>query len=83
MQLFRGEYTKTRVDRFVFLTREVQDQIKIWLDYKCRKRRICYKDKETEKSITEYITPEKKPNELIFSFKSYTDLQLYSMLYHG
>ena len=63
----RGEYTKTRVDRFVFLTREVQDQIKIWLDYKYRKRRICYKEKETGKSVTEYRTPEKKPNELIFS----------------
>jgi hypothetical protein len=49
------------------LTREVQDQIKIWLDYKYRKRRICYIDKETGKSITEYRTPEKKPNELIFS----------------
>lgn len=63
----RGEYTKTRVDRFVFLAGEVQDQIKIWIDYKYRKRRICYKDKETGKSITEYRTPQKKPNELIFS----------------
>jgi integrase len=40
--IIRGEYTKTKVDRFVFLTREVKDQIKIWLDYKYRKRRICY-----------------------------------------
>ena len=49
------------------MTREIQNQIKIWLDFKYRKRRICYKDKETGKTITEYRTPEKKPNELIFS----------------
>ena len=49
------------------MTREIVHQIKIWLDYKYRKRRICYKDKETGKSISEYRTPEKKPNELIFS----------------
>jgi integrase len=63
----RGEFTKTKVDRYVFLTREVVEQIKIWLDYKYRKRRICYKDKETGKTITEYRTPEKKQNEFIFS----------------
>jgi len=43
----RGQYTKTKVDRYVFLTKEVIEQIKIWIDYKYRKRRICYKDKET------------------------------------
>ena len=63
----RGEYTKTKVDRYVFLTKEVVEQIKLWIDYKYRKRRICYKDKETGENITEYRTPEKKPNELIFS----------------
>src|SRR5215207_4101854 len=30
--IIRGEYTKTKVDRYVFLTREVKEQIKIWLD---------------------------------------------------
>ena len=63
----RGDFTKTKVDRYVFLTREVLEQIKIWLDFKYRKRRICFKDKETGKTITEYRTPEKKQNELIFS----------------
>jgi integrase len=65
--IIRGQYTKTKVDRYVFLTREVLEQLKIWLDYKYRKRRICYKDKETGKTITEYREPEKKQNELIFS----------------
>jgi len=49
--IIRGEYTKTKVDRYVFLTREMQHQLKIWLDYKYRKRRICHIDKESGKSI--------------------------------
>jgi integrase len=65
--IIRGEFTKTKVDRYVFLTKEVIEQIKIWIDYKYRKRRICHKDKETGETITEYRTPEKKLNALIFS----------------
>ncbi|HSF50598.1 MAG TPA: site-specific integrase [Nitrososphaeraceae archaeon] len=65
--IIRGEFTKTKVDRYVFLTKEVQNQIKIWLDYKYRTRRICYKDKRTGKTVTEYRTPEKNPDELVFS----------------
>ena len=65
--IIRGEFTKTKVDRYVFLTREMQHQMKILIDYKYRKRRICHIDKETGKSISEYRTPEKKPNDLIFS----------------
>ncbi len=63
----RGEYTKTRVDRYVFLTREIQHQMKLWLDYKYRKRRNCHMDKETGKSISEYRTPETNSHDLIFS----------------
>lgn len=33
----RGEYTKTKVDRYAFLTREMAEQFKKWLDYKYRK----------------------------------------------
>ena len=35
------------------------EQIKKWLDYKYRTRRICYRDKKTGKLIDEYRTPEK------------------------
>jgi integrase len=73
----RGEYTKTKVERYVFLTRELVEQIKIWIDYKYRKRRICYYNyninKETgekerkRRSITQYRTPEKNENDFIFS----------------
>ena len=67
----RGEYTKTKVDRFVFLTEEVVQQLKIFIDYKYRRRRICYIDNNNtqnkKKTITEYRTPEKNLNDLIFS----------------
>jgi hypothetical protein len=45
----------------------MEHQIKIWLGYKSRKRRICYIDKETGKSVSEYRIPETKPHDLIFS----------------
>jgi integrase len=56
----RGEHTKTKTDRYAFLARETIEQIKRWIDYKYRKRRICYKDEKTGKSIEEYRTPPKK-----------------------
>jgi integrase len=36
----RGELTKTRTDRYVFLTREMVEQCKAWTDFKYRRRRI-------------------------------------------
>ena len=65
----RGEYTKTKVDRYVFLTREMVQQFNKWLDYKYRTRRICNRDKKTGQLIDEYRTPEKDPNHLIFSLR--------------
>ncbi|HJS64143.1 MAG TPA: tyrosine-type recombinase/integrase, partial [Nitrososphaeraceae archaeon] len=65
----RGEYTKTKVDRYVFLTKEMTEQFKKWLDYKYRTRRVCKKDQETGRSIDEYRTPEKNVNDLLFSVR--------------
>ena len=79
--IIRGEFTKTKVDRFVFLTRKVLEQIKIWLDYKYRKRRICYKDKETGKTITEYKTPEKIQNEFRNCIRSNNSKRVFT-IYH-
>jgi integrase len=36
----RGEFTKTRTDRYVFLTKELVGQCKAWIDFKYRRRRI-------------------------------------------
>jgi integrase len=69
----RGEYTKTKADRVVFLTEELTEQLKSWLTYKYRERRICHsltdnKDNvDRRKTITEYRTPDKNENDLIFA----------------
>jgi integrase len=54
----RGEYTKTRTDRTIFLTQEMVQQLTSWLTYKYRTRRVCYKDDQSGKTITEVRTPE-------------------------
>ena len=38
----RGENTKTKADRTIFLTEEVTNQLNSWLKYKYRTRRVCY-----------------------------------------
>ena len=63
----RGEYTKTRTDRIVFLTEEITQQLVSWLNYKYRTRRVCHSDKQTGKTITEIRTPDKKDTDLIFA----------------
>jgi integrase len=63
----RGEFTKTKVDRIVFLTEELTQQLKSWLDYKHRTRRVCHQDKQKGKTITEYRTPDKKDTDLVFA----------------
>jgi integrase len=50
----RGEYTNTKADRVVFLTEETTQQLKSWLSYKYRKRRICHG--QDGKIVTEYRT---------------------------
>ena len=64
----RGENTKTKADRIIFLTSEVTNQLDAWLKYKYRTRRICHQIKENDKEITnkktinEYRTPSLKKN---------------------
>ena len=46
----------------------MQIQIKIWLDYKSRKRRICHIDKKNlVKVYQKYRIPETNPHHFIFS----------------
>jgi len=42
----RGEYTKTKVDRIIFLTGEITQQLKSWLEYKHRTRRVPIRERE-------------------------------------
>ena len=64
----RGENTKTKVDRTVFLTNEVAKQLLSWIHYKHRTRRVCHID-HNGKSVTEYRTPKIDQNELIFAVR--------------
>src|SRR4051794_32936001 len=45
----RGENTKTKADRTIFLTDEVTNQLDAWLKYKYRTRRVCHQIKENDK----------------------------------
>ncbi len=73
----RGENTKTKTDRTIFLTEELTNQLDSWLKYKHRTRRVCYQNKDNEneskKTITEYRTPSIKKTDLVFS--AYQDKQ--------
>ena len=62
----RGEFTKTKSDRTIFLTPELKYQLLSWIDYKYRSRRICYSN-HNGKTFTEYRTPEKNETDLVFS----------------
>src|SRR5215216_1236965 len=75
----RGEFTKTRTDRYVFLTKELVEQCKAWIDFKYRRRRITKvvnnsssgggaEDSEsTSKAISYWIDPTPNPDDLFFS----------------
>ena len=63
----RGEYTKTKTDRTIFLTQEITQQLTSWLNYKYRTRRVCHNDKYSGKTITEYRTPDRKESDLVFA----------------
>jgi len=67
----RGEYTKTSTDRTAFLTNEMAQQLKLWIDYKYRTRRVSYNDQHNttskNKTVTEYRTPIKDGSDLMFA----------------
>jgi len=62
----RGEYTKTRQDRNIFLTKETTSQLKLYLDWKYRRRRIYYTDENTGAPIRRYFEPKRRPEDLVF-----------------
>jgi integrase len=62
----RGEFTKTKSDRTIYLTSELRDHLSSWLNYKYRSRRVCYSNSD-RKTVTEYRTPEKDETNLVFS----------------
>jgi integrase len=65
----KGEYTKTKQDRYVYLTSEMVQQLNLWLDYKYRHHRSCYTNKDGNYK-SEYVTPVRKADDLVFSVYS-------------
>jgi integrase len=70
----RGEFTKTRTDRYVFFTREMVEQCKAWTDFKYRRRRITKvmntassNNNPTGKAISQWVEPKPSPDDLFFA----------------
>ena len=73
----RAEFTKTRTDRYVFLTKELIAQCKAWIDFKYRRRRITkvvnpgnssssgYEG--TSKAISQWVEPKPSLDDLFFA----------------
>jgi integrase len=79
----RGEFTKTKEDRYVYLTLEMVRQLRIWLDYRYRDHRSCYIDKENGNYKSEYISPVRKSDDLIFAiYDKFYDTDLAAMYNH-
>ena len=55
------------MDRIIFLTEEVTQQLKSLLDYKYRTRRVCHQDKQSGRTIKEVRTPNKNDTDLVFA----------------
>ncbi|MGC2598519.1 MAG: site-specific integrase, partial [Nitrososphaeraceae archaeon] len=77
----RGEFTKTRTDRIIFLTDEIAHQLKVWLDYKYRTRRVCYRDRQDGKTISVYRSPTRNETDLVFAVYQNTEHANYIWLY--
>jgi integrase len=70
----RGEFTKTRTDRYVFLTMEMVEQCKAWTDFKYRRRRITKaintaggSSNDSDKSVSYWLEPKPSPDDLVFA----------------
>ena len=64
----RGEYTKTKVSRYVFLTNELAEQLRSWISYKYRTRSIGYYDNKNKRTMNKIVKP--SVNNKVFIFTS-------------
>jgi integrase len=71
----RGEYTKTKADRYVLLTTELKTQIERYIVYKYRTRRTSYYNHNIKRVISKYRTPIKKDSDLLFAVRKSSSLK--------
>jgi len=73
--MIRGEYTKTKEDRSVLLTKEAVQQIKLWIEYKYRTRRVSYysdvpnPEQSGKRALSKYVTPQRNDTTQIFAIR--------------
>jgi hypothetical protein len=58
----RGEFTKTKVGRYCFITDECKELLKTWIEYKYRRRRL-----RLENIGSRWVTPNRREEDLVFS----------------
>lgn len=58
----RAEFTKTKVGRYCFVTSELKEFLKTWIEYKYRRRRL-YLDNIGNR----WVTPNRRGEDLVFS----------------
>ncbi|MPZ07469.1 MAG: tyrosine-type recombinase/integrase [Nitrososphaeraceae archaeon] len=79
--VIRGEYTKTKTDRTVLLNKELVQQIKLWKEYKYRRRRISFYSSTTNikqgkrKALSKYVVPERNDEHLLFAIREEEDIK--------
>jgi integrase len=61
-----GEYTKTRRDRTVFITKELKDTLRLWLEYKYRPRQVRLVGKDGIPHWIENYKPPMKKTDRVF-----------------
>jgi integrase len=77
----RGEYTKTKEDRNVLLTREAVQQIKLWIEHKYRTRRISFYsssnniEQSKKRALSRYVTPKRNDEHLLFATREEEDIK--------
>ena len=59
----RAEFTKTKVGRYCFMTDELKEYLKQWIDIKYRERRLYLKDKHCNK----IMKPKIREDDLVFA----------------
>jgi integrase len=60
---FRAQFTKTGVGRYMYLTNELKEYLKLWIDYKYKERRLYLRDQH----INRKIKPNIREDDLVFS----------------
>jgi integrase len=58
----RGEFTKTKVGRYCFITNECKEFLKTWIEYKYRRRRL-----RLDNTGSRWVTPNRRGEDLVFS----------------